>query len=124
MNQVSENKGCLACDKPVKGRSDKKFCDDYCRNQYNNQLKSSGKKVFRNINNALIRNRNLLAGLIPPHKENLITSKENLVKKGFVFKYFTHTYTNWEGSTYHYCYDFGYLALQDESYLVVRSKKE
>ena len=25
---------CLTCNKPVKGRTDKKFCDDYCRNNY------------------------------------------------------------------------------------------
>jgi hypothetical protein len=42
---------CLACDKPLKGRTDKKFCDDYCRNNYNNQLKAAKNNVVRNINN-------------------------------------------------------------------------
>ena len=32
-----EPKPCLSCSKPVKGRTDKKFCDDYCRNSYHNR---------------------------------------------------------------------------------------
>jgi predicted nucleic acid-binding Zn ribbon protein len=44
---------CLTCNKPLKGRTDKKFCDDYCRNNYNNQLKSNTINLVRNINNAV-----------------------------------------------------------------------
>jgi hypothetical protein len=47
---------CLYCDKPLNGRSDKKFFNDYCRNAFNNQLKSANDPVVRNINNALIKN--------------------------------------------------------------------
>jgi hypothetical protein len=36
MLRQKETKTCLFCEKPVKGRSDKKFCDDYCRAAYNN----------------------------------------------------------------------------------------
>lgn len=36
---ATETATCLNCDKTLKGRTDKKFCDDYCRNSYNNQLK-------------------------------------------------------------------------------------
>ena len=42
--QVADSKVCLACGKPLKGRIDKKFCDDYCRNNYNNQQKA--KDIF------------------------------------------------------------------------------
>ncbi len=31
---------CQQCGKPVKGRIDKRFCDDFCRNAYNNNLKT------------------------------------------------------------------------------------
>ncbi len=30
---------CLTCRKPIKGRSDKKFCDSACRNTFNNRIK-------------------------------------------------------------------------------------
>ena len=41
------SKTCVACGKAVKGRSDKKFCDDYCRNVYNNDLKSDSNNYVR-----------------------------------------------------------------------------
>ena len=62
-------KNCLTCDKPLKGRSDKKFCDDYCRNNYNNQLKSITTNQMRNVNNALGKNRRILEELIPAGEE-------------------------------------------------------
>ena len=58
----NETKTCLACGKPLKGRIDKKFCDDYCRNNYNNQQKAKGShsSYVRNINNTLLKNRKIL----------------------------------------------------------------
>ena len=29
---------CLRCNKPFNGRSDKKFCSDKCRNDFNHKL--------------------------------------------------------------------------------------
>ena len=55
---------CLSCGSTVKGRADKKFCNDYCRNEYNNGLKSSTTNLVRNINNALGKNRRVLETLI------------------------------------------------------------
>ena len=40
---------CLACGKTVKGRIDKKFCDDYCRNVYNNRTKSDDNALIREV---------------------------------------------------------------------------
>ena len=60
---LAQSKNCLACDKPVKGRTDKKFCDDFCRNKYNNQLKAGCNNYVRNINNALGKNRRILESL-------------------------------------------------------------
>ncbi|RYF12576.1 MAG: DUF2116 family Zn-ribbon domain-containing protein, partial [Flavobacteriales bacterium] len=34
------NRFCLDCNTEIKGRADKKFCDDQCRNNYNNRRKS------------------------------------------------------------------------------------
>ncbi len=85
---------CLNCNKPVKGRTDKKFCDDYCRNNYNNQLKSSTINLVRNINNALGKNRRILENLFTEGEEMAKTNKSKLLQKGFQFKYITHTFTN------------------------------
>ena len=119
-----EIKTCLQCRKTLRGRSDKKFCDDYCRNNYNNLLKSNTNNYMRNINNALSRNRRILEALLSPDHETTKTQKEKLIHEGFSFKYITHTYTTKKGSTYFYCYDFGYLPLDSNWYLIVKRKED
>jgi hypothetical protein len=115
---------CLTCNKPLKGRTDKKFCDDYCRNNYNNQLKSSTTNLVRNLNNALGKNRRILESLFSDGEEMTKTTKDKLLQKGFHFKYFTNTYTNKKGNVYFFCYDLGYLPLENDWYLLVKRKEE
>ena len=123
MTAETKNKFCLTCSKPIRGRTDKKFCDDYCRNNYNNQLKSNTTNLVRNINNALGKNRRILENFFG--KEEMIkTTKDKLLEKGFQFKYITHTYTNKKGNVYFFCYDIGYLPLENDWYLLVRRKEE
>ena len=120
MTTKSEPRLCISCGKPVKGRADKKFCDDYCRNNYNNQLKSGASHIVRNINNALGKNRRILEGLISAEDDIAKTTKDKLLQKGFQFKYITHLYTNKKGNTYFFCYDLGYLPLENDWLLLVR----
>ena len=115
---------CLNCNKPVKGRTDKKFCDDYCRNNYNNQLKSNTINLVRNINNALGKNRRILENLFIAGEQMAKTTKNKLLQRGFQFKYITHTYTNKRGNMYFFCYDIGYLPLESDWYLLVKQKEE
>ena len=115
---------CFECGKPLKGRIDKKFCDDYCRNNYNNQLKSNTINLVRNVNNALGKNRRILENLFIAGEEMAKTTRNKLLQKGFQFKYITHTYTNKKGNTYFFCYDIGYLPLESDWYLLVKRKEE
>ena len=78
ITQPANLKNCLLCNKPVKGRTDKKFCDDYCRNIYNNQLKAPENNLVRNINHALGKNRRILEGLIVDGDEMAKATKETL----------------------------------------------
>lgn len=123
MSTISEPKYCISCDKPVKGRTDKKFCDDYCRNNYNNQLKSGVSNLVRNINNALSKNRRILEDLLGA-EEMTKASKEKLIQRGFLFKYITHLYNNKKGNTYYFCYELGYLPLENDWFLIVKRKEE
>ena len=68
MLQAIAAKKCLYCDKTLNGRADKKFCNDYCRNAYNNQLKSANSPIIRNINNALVKNRRILEAMLGEEK--------------------------------------------------------
>lgn len=119
----ASNPKCLYCDKPLKGRTDKKFCNDFCRNNYNNQLKSKTTNTVRNINNALGKNRRILEHFIPENEEIGRASKEKLIEQGFQFKFMTHSYTNKKGNTYYFCYDMGYLPLENDWFLIVKRKE-
>ncbi len=124
MSTASDLKLCLTCNKPLKGRTDKKFCDDYCRNNFNNQLKAGTTNLVRNINNALGKNRRILEGILALGEETAKTTKEKLLQKGFQFKYITHMYNNKKGDTYYFCYDLGYLPLDNDWFLVVKRKED
>ncbi|CAA9484679.1 MAG: hypothetical protein AVDCRST_MAG96-1193 [uncultured Segetibacter sp.] len=117
------NKNCLECNKILKGRIDKKFCDDLCRNSYNNKLNSDSNAYVRNINNILRRNRRTLEETLPALDEMVKITKQKMLEKGFQFKYFTHTYTNKKGNIYYFCYEYGYLLLEGDWLLVVKRKE-
>lgn len=121
-----ENKNCLACNKILKGRVDKKFCDDYCRNNYNNLQKSKNPNsvYVKNINNTLLKNRKILENILPETEELIKIPQQKLLDKGFVFKYHTHTYKNKKEQVYFFCYDYGYLPLENNWLLVVKRKEE
>jgi hypothetical protein len=124
IHQKNETKNCLECGKSLKGRVDKKFCDDYCRNSYNNKLKLADSGVVRLINNVLAKNRRILQSLLPEDKETNKTTRDNLLLKGFSFKYLTHIYTTKTGKAYYYCYEYGYLPIDNDWFLIVRKKEE
>lgn len=119
---VIEQKKCMQCGKTIKGRSDKKFCDDYCRNQFNNLQKTQGvHHVFiRSINQILLKNRKILSNCLKENEELGKASKDKLLQEGFSFKYHTHVYTNKKEQTYFFCYDYGYLPLENDRYLIVK----
>ena len=80
---------CLNCQKPLKGRADKKFCDDACRNNYNNQQKTGDTALIRKISGILKKNRNILADFLPDHADHIKTTRTRLMEKSFQFQYFT-----------------------------------
>lgn len=124
MLQKKEPTLCLSCEKPVKGRSDKKFCDDYCRAAFNNDLKSASNNLVRNVNNALGKNRRILESLLPQGDATAKTNHDKLIEKGFQFKYHTSIYKAKNGNTYFYCYEYGYLPLDNNWYLIVKREED
>ena len=117
-------KTCLTCNRVLRGRTDKKYCDDQCRNAYNNQFKCEKSDYVRNINNWLLKNRRVLEQLMYTNEEIIIVSKEKLECRGFLFRYHTHTYTNKKGNTYFYCYEYGWLPLENDRFLIVKRKDD
>lgn len=109
---------CLECGEPLKGRIDKKFCSDYCRNAYNNKVNKDSKNLIRNTNNRLRKNYKILSELNRSGKTKVTRSK--LIQHNFDFNFFTSIYTTKTGNTYYYCYDQGYLALENDFYLLIK----
>ncbi len=121
MVETSE-KACLACGKIVRGRADKKFCDDLCRNQYNNSIKADTNNYVRNVVHTLKKNRRILEEQIPEGEDMTRCSQDKLSKAGFDYGYHTHSYTNKKGDVYLFCFEYGYLKLEGNTVLVVRRK--
>lgn len=114
---------CKECGKILKGRLDKKFCDDYCRNAYNNKLNSEQNNCIRNINNILRKNRRLLSAGIDPGTIKSKCSRKALADSGFQFQYYTHQFINGKGQSYFFCYEYGYLALDEEWLLIIKREE-
>lgn len=111
-------RSCLDCGSPVVGRSDKKFCDDACRSNYNNKLHGEELSYLRQVNTILKKNRKILESLNPDGKIKIKIKK--LHAEGFNFDYFTSIYETGKGNRYRFCYEFGYLLLSDEEVLLVK----
>lgn len=108
----------MECGELISGRSDKKFCSDQCRNTHNNRLNCDDDRVVRNTNRILRRNRRVLCLLNPGEKS--VVSRDELLKSGFQFSYFTGAYINGNGDLYHCCYDLGILSRGEGNYTIVR----
>lgn len=102
---------CKDCSNEIVGRSDKQFCGDACRSNYHNKRRAEEKKEIYCIDQILKRNRKLL--LEYNRSKVQICSKNELLKKGFDFSYFTHSKQK-NGTAIYYCYDLGYEELADQ----------
>ena len=111
---------CLECGEPLRGRADQKFCNDLCRNAYNNKKLGVSSKYMRKINRILKRNHSILKEL--NHTDKTTVLKNSMEKSGFNFNYFTHIYTTLKGRNYIFCYDQGYTELDNNKYLLVKKE--
>ncbi len=103
---------------------DKKFCDDYCRNSYNNRQALADGEQVKNINAILKKNRKILQEYLGESAEMIQISKQKMMDAGFNFGYYTHHYTTKKGGVYTFVYEFGYLALEGERFLIVKRESD
>ena len=114
------NSTCPECGDKLKGRADKKFCSDACRNAYNNKLNSDANSLVRNTNNALRKNRRILESFWIDGNDYTTVTLAQLSKEAFDFNYCTQVHTTKTGNVYYYMYDYGYRKLEDDKYLIVQ----
>lgn len=111
-------KNCLECGAKILGREDKKFCNDGCRNNYNNRINKDTTNFMRNINNKLRKNYRILTEINVEGKTK--TTKAKLLSNGFSFDYFTNILHTKTGNTYYFVYNQGYMLLENDYYMLVK----
>lgn len=113
---MNDYRTCHECGSGLRGRADKKFCSDMCRNTCNNRLAAFKNNTIRNINHTLKKNRRILDALCPAGKARVLRS----TLSGFDFSYFTHLQKNRKGDSCFFVYDMGYRELGNGLILIVR----
>ena len=114
---------CLQCEKPItRGRPDRKFCSEGCKNLYHNQNKIIESGEIKDILLILKRNRRILKKLFNPSKKEKLIDREVLLKEGFEFNYHTHfVITKTHNNQFIFCLDYGYREVETNKYQVKKS---
>ncbi len=84
-------------------------------------MNSDSTDLIRNINHVLRKNRRILADLNPQGKSKV--SRDELIRKGFSFSYFTNIFVTRNGKTYYFCYDQGYVELEPNLFALVHKQE-
>jgi hypothetical protein len=116
----TEKRNCHCCGQILHGRTDKKFCDDGCRNTFNNQQNSNQNKEMRKINTILKKNRAILLAMLPTGKKQVKVPKDHLIFSGFAFGYMTHQAVQPSGLSALCCYEFGVIFMEENCCLIIR----
>ncbi len=115
-------KNCINCSKPITGRADKMFCDVYCKSSYQyKKKKGEEKSFFETVDKQLKQNRKILKQFNKAGKATV--RKFELISVGFNPKFFTHFWKNGKGDVYLFCFEFGFLSINDngkEKYVLVQ----
>jgi hypothetical protein len=116
MHHISQP--CKQCGRAVKGRTDKQFCNDGCRNQFHNLRNSCQNNYMRQVNHLLQKNRRILAALFTSLSKTKHIEQQQLADQGFQFRYCTHE-TKTDNGAARFCYEYGYLPLEGDVLLIL-----
>ena len=111
---------CPNCGKEIKpGKKKKKFCNNHCGHIYRQRIRRKSHKYAYKINAILIKNRDILHGLLPQDSQSIKVSREVLKKRKYQFDYHTQVLPARNGS-YIYCYEYGYMIIENGLFLIIR----
>jgi len=116
-----KHKRCENCEKDLVGRTDKKFCDAYCKSAYHYKKSIDEAPSFYNkVDNQLKKNRRILKHYNKAGKATVRTTI--LLEDGFDPNFFTHYWKNAKGQVYLFVYEYGFLKTverDNEKYVLV-----
>ena len=113
---------CLACNKVIEGRSDKKFCDPHCKSAFH--YRKSREEIptfYLKVHQQLKLNRKILKLYNKAGKATV--RSETLLSQGFDENFFTHYWKNTKGKVYLFVYEYGFLKIKDNNrikYLLIK----
>ena len=112
----------LECETPLVGKVDKKFCNDMCRNSYNNLINKDANEYVRKVNVILRQDRRILSSLMNGSDKGK-ANKEQLLLNCFNFYYYTNICQTKQGKKYYFNYELGYLELEEEQFGLVKKTR-
>lgn len=113
-------KKCPVCNSEVKGRKDKTYCSESCKSSHQYERRTKEESFFLQVDRQLKINRKILKRYNQTGYTTL--RKEVLLEHGFNPRYFTHYWKNQKGQVYLFCFDFGFLEVEQngkKKYLLV-----
>ncbi len=113
---------CNCCGKELEGRSDKKFCDPYCKSSYHYKKSiTESPRFYNKVDNKLKLNRKLLKNYNKAGKATI--RAEQLKNEAFDPNFFTHYWKNTKGDVYLFVYEYGFLRKMEhgvEKYILIK----
>jgi hypothetical protein len=114
----SATSSCRQCGHNLRGRVDKKFCNDHCRNAFHFDLNRGRDAIVRQVHTVLLRNRRILRKLFGRRCK---VTRDELLLEGFHFAYHTHQLQKRPGVVEYFCYEFGWRELRQNQVLLIVS---
>jgi predicted nucleic acid-binding Zn ribbon protein len=128
VNPKEEEKPCKNCGKALFGRTDKRFCNDTCRNAFNrNKSLREHQAVHENlpeIFKIIKRNYELLKALGPPASDTQVWIRNGYPEdEGINPKFFTSVYQ--EGDIlWRFCFDYGWRIYEGGGWNIYRQSAQ
>lgn len=110
---------CLLCSQPIKGRSDKKFCNTACKNAFHHDQKVEQESHFRETDRIIRQNYRILLGLLGTAHETVLEPLR-LDAVGFKWEYVTRIFKNKQGCEYYVLYDCAWTRVSEMEVRVIR----
>ena len=115
-------KTCGSCGEELEGRSDKKFCDAYCKSSYHYKKSlEEAPRFYNKVDNQLKLNRKILKNF---NKAGKATVRSGVIlSEGFNPNFFTHYWKNTKGDVYLFVYEYGFLKRienNNEKYVLIK----
>ncbi|MEX2484790.1 MAG: hypothetical protein WED10_09525 [Brumimicrobium sp.] len=108
-----KTKECNYCGSEFKGRANKKFCSNSCKNSFHNEeYRTTNSAIFK-LDKKLHKNRAVLKDMYQVYRSSPIPLSI-LQARGFELKYHTHNFNAPSGEKYTMVYDYGYKMSYDD----------